>query len=85
MVLMEPGCEYAEGEGLCALTTWTDWDLEICLNNECSRKQIRKSRIFSQWIDIRGMYKVSVCSAVVTILRQSVLNLEMQHDAKYLI
>lgn len=59
VVLMEPGQEYAEQDGLCALATWTDWDLEICLGNECSRKQIRKSSVFNQWVDIRATYRVS--------------------------
>ena len=60
MVLMEPGQEYAEREGLAVLATWTDWDLEICLNNECSRKQIKKSNFLNQWIDIRATYRVNL-------------------------
>ena len=61
VVLMEPGCEYMDQDDLCALVTWSDWDLEVCLNNECSRKQIKKPAIFSQWIDIRSTYKVCKC------------------------
>ena len=59
VVLMEPGREYTDQDALCALVTWSDWDLEVCLNNECSRKQIKKPPFFSQWIDIRSTYKVS--------------------------
>jgi hypothetical protein len=36
----------------------TDWDLEVCLNYECRRKQIRKPNYFNQWIDVRATYKV---------------------------
>lgn len=53
VVLMEPGCKYSDRDSLCALVTWSDWDLEVCLKQECSRKQIRKPLFFSQWIDIR--------------------------------
>ena len=35
-----------------------DWDLEVCLTYECRRKQIRKQAYFSQWIDLRAVYKV---------------------------
>ena len=59
VVLMEPGNEYTGEEDLCAIATWTDWDLGVCLKYECSRKQIRKSAFFNQWIDIRAVYKVS--------------------------
>ena len=58
VVLMEPGCEYTDRDPLCALVTWSDWDLGTCLNHECSRKQIRKSSHFNQWIDIRAVYRV---------------------------
>ncbi len=58
VVLMEPGQEYCADDGLCALATWTDWDLGVCLNYECSRKQIKKLAVFNQWIDIRRLYKV---------------------------
>ena len=59
MVLMEPGRQYTDEDSLCALVTWSDWDLEVCLGNECSRKQIRKPPCLSQWIDIRAVYRVS--------------------------
>ena len=37
---------------------YIDWDLEVCLNYECRRKQIRKPNYFNQWIDVRATYKV---------------------------
>ena len=39
---------------------YADWDLEVCLNYECRRKQIRKPSYFNQWIDVRATYKVHV-------------------------
>ena len=35
----------------------TDWDLGVCLQYECRRKQIRKPVYFDQWIDLRIVYK----------------------------
>jgi ERI1 exoribonuclease 2 len=58
VVLMEPRGEYCEDDSLCALVTWSDWDLEICLGHECSRKRIKKRAYFEQWIDIRAVYRV---------------------------
>ena len=37
--------------------TWSDWDLSFCLENECSRKQVRKPGCLNTWIDIRAVYK----------------------------
>jgi len=37
--------------------TWSDWDLSLCLENECKRKQIRKPECFNAWIDIRSVYR----------------------------
>ena len=37
--------------------TWSDWDLSFCLENECSRKQLRKPGCLNTWIDIRAVYK----------------------------
>ncbi len=58
VVLMEPEGKYTEEESLCAIATWSDWDLGVCLNYECNRKQIKKRIYFEQWIDIRALYKV---------------------------
>ncbi|XP_047483508.1 ERI1 exoribonuclease 2-like [Penaeus chinensis] len=37
--------------------TWSDWDLGVCLQYECQRKNLRKPEFFNQWIDIRAVYK----------------------------
>ncbi|XP_042873643.1 ERI1 exoribonuclease 2-like [Penaeus japonicus] len=37
--------------------TWSDWDLGVCLQYECQRKNLRKPDFFNQWIDIRAVYK----------------------------
>ena len=34
-----------------------DWDLGVCLQYECRRKQIRKPSYFNHWIDLRVVYK----------------------------
>lgn len=39
-------------------STLLDWDLAVCLQNEVKRKQLRKSEILSQWIDLRASYRV---------------------------
>lgn len=38
--------------------TWSNWDLNTCLNNECKRKRLNKSEIFNAWIDLKFIYKV---------------------------
>lgn len=43
-------------ENLCAVVTWTDWDLNICLDKECSRKQLRKPSCLEAWVDIKCIY-----------------------------
>ncbi|XP_075166340.1 snipper isoform X1 [Haematobia irritans] len=43
--------------GNCAFVTWTDWDLGICLNKECTRKRLKKPPYFNQWIDMRAIYR----------------------------
>lgn len=47
----------------------TDWDLSVCLQYECKRKQILKPAYLNSWIDLRATYRVSLvnmesCSAV---------------------
>lgn len=44
-------------QGNCALATWSDWDLGICLLKECDRKRLKKNAYFDQWIDIKYIYK----------------------------
>lgn len=45
----------------CIFVTWTDWDLGVCLRNECRRKKLSKPGIFSCWIDLQLLYKVWKC------------------------
>jgi len=37
--------------------TWSDWDLKVCLEYECKRKQLRKPSCLNSWIDIRELYR----------------------------
>lgn len=37
--------------------TWSDWDLNLCLENECRRKQLIKPPELCTWIDIRSVYR----------------------------
>ncbi|NXI57149.1 ERI2 exoribonuclease, partial [Chloroceryle aenea] len=41
----------------CSFVTWTDWDLGVCLQYECKRKQLRKPDIFNSWIDLKATYR----------------------------
>ncbi|NWV12155.1 ERI2 exoribonuclease, partial [Ptilonorhynchus violaceus] len=41
----------------CAFVTWTDWDLGVCLQYECKRKQLRKPDILNSWIDLKATYR----------------------------
>lgn len=58
------------GDGETHLTTirirkayfFTDWDLGVCLQYECKRKQLRKPEILNSWIDLRATYKVRLTS-----------------------
>ncbi|MBN3291840.1 ERI2 exoribonuclease, partial [Polypterus senegalus] len=43
----------------CAFITWSDWDLGVCLQYECKRKQLRKPEVLNSWIDLRATYKAS--------------------------
>ncbi|KAH0631916.1 hypothetical protein JD844_019817 [Phrynosoma platyrhinos] len=49
-------CATSEGK-LCAFVTWSDWDLGVCLQYECKRKQLQKPDILNSWIDLRATYK----------------------------
>ncbi|KAG7492031.1 hypothetical protein MATL_G00009790 [Megalops atlanticus] len=42
----------------CAFVTWSDWDLGVCLQYECKRKQICKPDILNSWIDLRATYRL---------------------------
>ncbi|XP_005351223.1 ERI1 exoribonuclease 2 isoform X1 [Microtus ochrogaster] len=43
---------------LCAFVTWSDWDLGVCLEYECRRKQLLKPGFLNSWIDLRATYKL---------------------------
>jgi len=48
----------SEGPGnMYTCCTWSDWDLNLCLENECRRKQITKPIELCSWIDIRSVYR----------------------------
>uniref|UniRef100_A0A7N8Y0F0 ERI1 exoribonuclease 2 n=1 Tax=Mastacembelus armatus TaxID=205130 RepID=A0A7N8Y0F0_9TELE len=42
---------------LCAFLTWSDWDLGVCLQYECKRKQLHKPDVLNSWIDLRSTYR----------------------------
>ncbi|XP_053333242.1 ERI1 exoribonuclease 2 [Clarias gariepinus] len=42
----------------CAFLTWSDWDLGVCLQYECKRKQITKPEVLNSWIDLRATYRI---------------------------
>ncbi|XP_066546300.1 ERI1 exoribonuclease 2 isoform X2 [Amia ocellicauda] len=54
----EPSRPGAAAEKPCAFVTWSDWDLGVCLQYECKRKQLRKPEALSSWIDLRATYKL---------------------------
>ncbi|XP_060076121.1 ERI1 exoribonuclease 2-like [Ylistrum balloti] len=37
--------------------TWSDWDLGVCLFNECKRKQLLRPAQLNSWIDLRATYR----------------------------
>ncbi|XP_011476202.2 ERI1 exoribonuclease 2 [Oryzias latipes] len=43
---------------LCTFLTWSDWDLGVCLQYECKRKQLHKPDVFNNWIDLRSTYRL---------------------------
>ncbi|XP_076585036.1 ERI1 exoribonuclease 2 [Chaetodon auriga] len=45
-------------EKLCAFLTWSDWDLGVCLQYECKRKQLHKPDVLNSWIDLRNTYRM---------------------------
>lgn len=56
--LVFPDSTVASNENKVAFVTWSDWDLNTCLPNECRRKAIQRSTMFNMWIDLRALYKV---------------------------
>lgn len=55
--LILPKTSRSAMHGTCAMATWSDWDLGICLLKECERKRIKKNAYFEQWIDMKYVYK----------------------------
>uniref|UniRef100_A0A8D2DUG6 ERI1 exoribonuclease 2 n=1 Tax=Sciurus vulgaris TaxID=55149 RepID=A0A8D2DUG6_SCIVU len=53
--ISEPSTSAAK---LCAFVTWSDWDLGVCLEYECKRKQLLKPVFLNSWIDLRATYKL---------------------------
>ncbi|XP_017283549.1 ERI1 exoribonuclease 2 [Kryptolebias marmoratus] len=43
---------------LCTFLTWSDWDLGVCLQYECKRKQLHKPEVLNNWIDLRTTYRL---------------------------
>ncbi|XP_072240812.1 ERI1 exoribonuclease 2 [Leuresthes tenuis] len=43
---------------MCAFLTWSDWDLGVCLQYECKRKQLHKPDVLNSWIDLRSTYRL---------------------------
>lgn len=55
-----------------------DWDLGVCLQYECKRKQLRKPDILNSWIDLKATYRVrrSIdCKTFIPILSSQRLTL----------
>uniref|UniRef100_H3CS46 ERI1 exoribonuclease 2 n=2 Tax=Tetraodon nigroviridis TaxID=99883 RepID=H3CS46_TETNG len=48
----------AASQKLCTFLTWSDWDLGVCLQYECRRKQIHKPDVLNSWIDLRSTYRL---------------------------
>lgn len=42
---------------ICIFCTWSNWDIGVCLKNECRRKRITVPEIFNEWIDLRELYQ----------------------------
>ena len=41
----------------CAVVTWTDWDMKVCLEHECKRKKLIYPPCLKYWIDLKLIYK----------------------------
>ncbi|KAM4583837.1 ERI1 exoribonuclease 2 [Odontesthes bonariensis] len=50
--------EPSPSQKLCAFLTWSDWDLGVCLQYECKRKQLHKPDVLNSWIDLRSTYRL---------------------------
>uniref|UniRef100_A0A3B3DTH6 ERI1 exoribonuclease 2 n=1 Tax=Oryzias melastigma TaxID=30732 RepID=A0A3B3DTH6_ORYME len=48
----------SSAQKLCTFVTWSDWDLGVCLQYECKRKQLHKPDVLNNWIDLRSTYRM---------------------------
>lgn len=46
----------------------SDWDLGVCLQYECKRKQLHKPDVLNSWIDLRSTYRVRVSKVSLFIV-----------------
>ncbi|XP_047221102.1 ERI1 exoribonuclease 2 [Girardinichthys multiradiatus] len=49
---------FLPSQKMCTFLTWSDWDLGVCLQYECKRKQLLKPDVLSSWIDLRSTYRL---------------------------
>ncbi|XP_069545736.1 ERI1 exoribonuclease 2 [Brachyistius frenatus] len=47
-----------QSQKMCTFLTWSDWDLGVCLQYECKRKQLHKPDVLNNWIDLRSTYRL---------------------------
>ncbi|XP_067115071.1 ERI1 exoribonuclease 2 [Osmerus mordax] len=53
-----PSGSPAPSNKLCSFVTWSDWDLGVCLQYECRRKQLHKPDVLNSWTDLRSTYRL---------------------------
>lgn len=54
--LIMPKTRKSNLDGNCCIVTWTNWDIQIQLRNECNRKQLQKLSVFNQWMDLKEIF-----------------------------
>uniref|UniRef100_A0A3Q2PHZ1 ERI1 exoribonuclease 2 n=1 Tax=Fundulus heteroclitus TaxID=8078 RepID=A0A3Q2PHZ1_FUNHE len=54
----QPCSASSPSKKLCTFLTWSDWDLGVCLQYECKRKQLHKPDVLNSWIDLRSTYRL---------------------------
>jgi len=53
-----PSASRPTGTHKAIFVTWSDWDLNTCLKNECKRKGITYTPYLKSWIDLRKTYQM---------------------------
>jgi ERI1 exoribonuclease 2 len=53
----EDGKNFGDNETNCAIVTWTDWDMNVCLVKECRRKNLPFPTCLQSWVDIKYIYQ----------------------------